>query len=131
MTVQDAVQVVVGDELRQFPLSRALDFVAPFAQFRLDEGQAECAIDVRLLGGYHAAALVQPVGFEPHSILLREGPKLFKMFWRTGRMEEGGSEVLAVGDVNLKVRRIQRRRLLPGTRLLGHQGEIGDELATA
>jgi hypothetical protein len=62
---------------------------------------------------------MQPVGVEPHPALLREGPKLFKMFWRTGCMEEGGSEVLAVGDVNLKARRIRSRRLLLGPRRLG------------
>ena len=39
MTVQDAVQVVVGDQLLQFPLRRPLDFAASFARFRLDEGR--------------------------------------------------------------------------------------------
>jgi hypothetical protein len=39
MTVQDAVQIVVGDQLLQFPLRRPLDFAASFARFRLDEGR--------------------------------------------------------------------------------------------
>ena len=72
---------------------------------------------------------MEPIRIKTHSVLFREGAKLFKMFGRAGRMEEGGSEVLAVGDVYLEARRIQHRRRLFRTRCFGRQGEIGDELA--
>ena len=49
VAVQDAAQVLVGDELRQLALQRPFDLAAALAQFRLDERQAERAIDVVLL----------------------------------------------------------------------------------
>ena len=61
MAVQDSAQVLVGHEPRQLPFQGSLDFAAPLAQFRLDEGQPESAVNVVLLDGNHAAALVQSV----------------------------------------------------------------------
>src|SRR4030081_3694053 len=46
MAVQDSAQVLVGDELRQLALQSQIDLAAPFPQFRIDERQAESAIDL-------------------------------------------------------------------------------------
>jgi hypothetical protein len=72
---------------------------------------------------------MESVGGKPHSFLRREGPKLFEMFGRAGRLEKGSSEALAVDDVNLETgRRGNLRPFLP-IRLRGHQGEIGNQFA--
>jgi hypothetical protein len=52
--MQDAAQVFVPDELWQLALQRVLDLAAALAQLRLDEGQAEGAVDVLLPGGRRA-----------------------------------------------------------------------------
>ena len=79
MAVQDSAQVLVGHEPRQLPFQGSLDFAAPLAQFRLDEGQPESAVNVLLLGGNRAAALVQSVLFEAHPFVGCQSPKFVEM----------------------------------------------------
>ena len=83
MAVQDSAQVLVGHEPGQLPFQGSLDFAAPLAQFRLDEGQPERAVNVLLLGGNHAAALVQSVLIEPHPLVGRQSPKFVEMRGRS------------------------------------------------
>ena len=51
VAVKDPPQVLVCDQLRQLALHSQFDLVAPFPQFRIDERQAESAIDLDLAPG--------------------------------------------------------------------------------
>jgi hypothetical protein len=46
----------------------------------------------------------QPVGLEPHSLDFRKRTKPIEMFRGSGRTQESCAEVLAVGDVDFKLR---------------------------
>ena len=96
VTVQNAAQVVVSEELRKIVLQCSFDLPTTLAQLRFDKGHTEGAVDVLLLGAFHAAALVQPVRLKPHTLPLREGPELVQMLRRPCRMQQRRSEMLAV-----------------------------------
>jgi hypothetical protein len=53
MAMQDSAQIPIGNEPGQFRFQGSLDFSAPLAHFRLDEGQSESAVNVLLLDGNH------------------------------------------------------------------------------
>ena len=112
VAVKDSAQVLVGDELRQLALQGQLDLAAPLPEFRIDEGQAEGAIDLGLVAGDQGAALVQAVGLQPHSLLGGQRLELLDVSGGAGGEEKGGAEVLAVGQADLQsVRRRRLRRL--------------------
>jgi hypothetical protein len=68
VTVQDPVQVPVGDQRRQLSLQCSVDLAAPLAQFRLDEGHAKRVVDVRLRGCDQPPALPDSVGLKLHAL---------------------------------------------------------------
>jgi hypothetical protein len=60
VTVQNPVEVAVGDQFRQLALEGPFDLAAPLTQFRLDEWKPESVVDRRLLGRDEASP---PCGF--------------------------------------------------------------------
>src|ERR1700712_176165 len=60
MAVEDSAQVLVSDELRQLALQSQFDLAAPFPQFRIDERQAESAIDLALPLAIRVRPLCKP-----------------------------------------------------------------------
>ena len=65
-------------------------------------GRPRAAVDILLLGGDHAAALVEPVRLQSHALSLREFSQLLEMGGGARREQEGGTEVLAVRKMHLK-----------------------------
>src|SRR4051794_5471081 len=72
VTVQNAVEVAVLDQLRQLALQGTFDLAVPLAQFGLDEGKPESVVDRRLAGRDETSALAESVSFQLHTIAFGE-----------------------------------------------------------
>src|SRR5947209_8387959 len=69
VAMKDSPYVLVGDQLRLLALQGQFDLAAALPEFWIDQGQPERAVDVGLIAGGQSAALVQAIGFQPHSFL--------------------------------------------------------------
>jgi hypothetical protein len=88
-------------------------------------------VDAGLVGGDHVAALVQAVRLEPHSFRVSQNAEAVQMRGRAGREEEGGTEVVFVGQMYLQPVCRDEFGFLGTFRSFRNDRKIADKFATA